>query len=193
MGATYAMLQVLEDSRRPILEDNPRAFYTGGFQDDKAGELPDDSTFLQGDGFLCFILNCVPTAQARPRHARTKNGMAMTYKSAAQKANEETLHALLGRYIPVSPFTGAIRLRFTAILPAPSGASRTRREAMLAGKIRPVKKPDLDNLAKQLKDAMTRMRFWEDDRQVVELSCKKIYGQEPCWHVTVEEICGVEE
>ncbi|MFR1532849.1 MAG: RusA family crossover junction endodeoxyribonuclease [Bilophila wadsworthia] len=35
-----------------------------------------------------------------------------------------------------------------------------QREAMLRGEIAHTKKPDLDNMAKQLKDAMTRAGFW---------------------------------
>lgn len=47
------------------------------------------------------------------------------------------------------------------------------------------KKPDLDNLEKQLLDCMTRMRFWEDDRQVYMVAKKKIYSPSPRWEVTV--------
>lgn len=61
---------------------------------------------------------------------------------------------------------------------------------MLEGRIGHVVKPDLDNLAKQLKDAMTRMRFWEDDRQIVRLVCEKRYSETPCWEISARRICG---
>lgn len=51
----------------------------------------------------------------------------------------------------------------------------------------PTKKPDLDNLAKQLKDAMTRLNFWHDDAQVVCLRCEKIYAESGRWDVAVYE------
>lgn len=58
---------------------------------------------------------------------------------------------------------------------------------MQAGKIGHTVKPDVDNLSKQLLDAMTRLRFWEDDRQVVELVARKWYDEDPCWVVEVSE------
>ncbi|MDI9559696.1 MAG: RusA family crossover junction endodeoxyribonuclease, partial [Pseudomonadota bacterium] len=40
------------------------------------------------------------------------------------------------------------------------------------------KKPDLDNLLKALKDAMTGI-VWHDDAQIVSLSARKDYGDVP--------------
>ena len=128
-----------------------------------------------------FELSAVPTAQQRTRH--TKTGRA--YKSAAQEANERTLEALLLPYKPKMPLRGPVRLDFTACMPIPASVSKRRREAMLSGKIGHTVKPDVDNLAKQLLDAMTRMGFWEDDRQVVELAGRKRYDATPRWLVEV--------
>ena len=58
---------------------------------------------------------------------------------------------------------------------------------MQAGEIGHTVKPDVDNLSKQLLDAMTRLRFWEDDRQVVELVARKWYDENPRWVVEVSE------
>lgn len=138
---------------------------------------------------LSFTLRCVPTAQQRPRHMRASTGRDLTYKSARQLANEQTLEALLLRHVPDKPFTGGVELRFTAIMPIPTSESKKRKEAMLRGEIGPTVKPDLDNLAKQLKDAMSRMLFWHDDRQVVRLVCEKIYGHDPCWQISIRNVC----
>ena len=54
------------------------------------------------------------------------------------------------------------------------------------------KKPDLDNLTKQLKDAMTRLQFWSDDRQVVRIACEKRYGEQGRWEVCVREVLKTE-
>ena len=58
---------------------------------------------------------------------------------------------------------------------------------MLNGEDMPTKKPDLDNLAKQLKDAMTRMQFWHDDAQICALRCDKIYSELGGWEICVYE------
>ncbi len=136
-----------------------------------------------------FTIRCVPTAQQRPKHMRTKTGKDITYKSNAQKANENTLEALLLPYVPKSPFSGGIELQFTAFMPLPLSESKKRKEAMLNGHIGHTVKPDLDNLCKQLKDAMTRLRFWNDDRQVVRLVCEKVYCLDLRWQISVRNVC----
>lgn len=138
---------------------------------------------------LTFRLNCVPTPQERPRHMRTKNGLDLSYKSARQKENEATLDALLAFHVPPKPLEGGIELQFTAFMPLPLSESKKRKEAMLNGHIGHTVKPDLDNLCKQLKDAMTRLRFWNDDRQVVRLICEKAYSLDPCWKISVRNVC----
>ena len=90
-------------------------------------------------------------------------------------------------YRPVWPLKGPVRLVFTAYMPIPASASKKRKAAMQAGKIGHIVKPDVDNLAKQLLDAMSRLWFWEDDRQVVELVARKRYGESPRWVVEVSE------
>lgn len=134
-----------------------------------------------------FRLNCIPTAQARARHGRTKSGLHMTFKSANQKANERTLEALLAPYAPKAPLQGPLVLEFVAAMPLGKSDSKKLREAKLAGWVAPEKKPDLDNLAKQLLDCMTRLNFWHDDVQVVCLRCEKIYAEQGYWDVALYE------
>ena len=141
-----------------------------------------------------FILQTTPTAQTRPRHGTitTKTGktLHMTFKSERQQSNEATLDALLAPYAPASPLRGPVALSFIAALPMPKNASKTEREAMLNGWELPLKKPDLDNLAKQLKDALTRLQFWGDDRQCVILHGKKIWAVNGYWAVKLEKVNG---
>ena len=136
---------------------------------------------------LHFLLPCVPTAQARVRHA-APHGLSIAYKSDRQEANELTLDALLARHAPKTPFTGAVMLEFRAVFPPPKSTGKKERAAMLRGIRLHTKKPDLDNLVKQLKDAMTRLHFWHDDRQVVRLVCEKRYGETGRWEVCVREV-----
>lgn len=136
---------------------------------------------------LKFRLNCIPTAQARARHGRTKSGLHMTFKSANQKANERTLEALLAPYAPKTPLAGPLVLEFVAALPVGKSDSKKLREAKLTGLVAPEKKPDLDNILKNLMDCMTRLQFWTDDVQVVCLRCEKIYAEQGYWDVALFE------
>lgn len=134
---------------------------------------------------LKFRLNCIPTAQARARHGRTKSGLHVTFKSANQRANERTLEALLAPYAPKAPLQGPLVLEFVAALPVGKSDSKKLREAKLTGLVAPEKKPDLDNILKNLMDCMTRLNFWHDDVQVVCLRCEKIYAEQGYWDVAL--------
>lgn len=136
---------------------------------------------------LKFRLNCIPTAQARARHMTTKSGLSVSYKSANQKANERTLEALLAPYAPKAPLQGPLVLEFVAALPVGKSDSKKLREAKLTGLVAPEKKPDLDNILKNLMDCMTRLQFWTDDVQVVCLRCAKIYAEQGYWDVALFE------
>ena len=135
-----------------------------------------------------FELGVIPTAQARVRHGISRGGFVTAFKAGSQIRNEQTLEAVLLPYKPDTPVRVAVSVSFTAVLPLPQSVSKKRKQAMLVGAELPVKKPDIDNLAKQLLDAMTRLQFWEDDKQIAELHCKKIYGEVGKWIVRIEEI-----
>lgn len=133
---------------------------------------------------MFFELPIVPTAQQRIRHTWT----GWTYKSITQKSNEYVLDEALLAHKPKTPLEGPVRLIFTAYMPIPASIPKKQRQAILDGKIGYVKKPDVDNLSKQLLDAMTRLQFWTDDRQVVELTARKSYSDNPHWAVTLEPV-----
>lgn len=133
---------------------------------------------------LEFALPIVPTPQARPRVA-VRFGHGVAYKTARQKANERTLEAMLAPHRPAAPIAAPLALEVTAVLPIPKSAAKKAREDMAAGKLWPGKKPDLDNLLKNLLDAMTRLRFWTDDALVCSIRADKRYGVNPCWKVGI--------
>lgn len=151
-------------------------------------ELASPTVLRKDANSLCFTLNCVPTAQQRARHGTRKNGSHAAYKSRKQIAREWELEALLTLFAPPEPMTGALELRFVAVFSVPETASKKAKAAMLRGEIGHTVKPDLDNLAKQLKDAMTRMEFWHDDKQVVRLFGEKRYGEKALWQVRLSRI-----
>ena len=134
---------------------------------------------------LKFRINTTPTAQQRARHGTTKNGLHIAFKSEKQRANERTLEALLQPYVPEFALSGPLVLEFTAALPLGKSDSKKVREAKLSGEMLPEKKPDIDNITKQLMDAMTRLNFWYDDVQVVRLKCEKIYAEQGYWEVSL--------
>lgn len=50
-----------------------------------------------------------------------------------------------------------------------------------------IKKPDADNYAKAVMDALTILRFWEDDCQVCDLSVRKQFARLPGCNIEISE------
>jgi Holliday junction resolvase RusA-like endonuclease len=57
---------------------------------------------------------------------------------------------------------------------------------MLARKMRPVTKPDVDNLAKSVLDAINGVAY-KDDNQIVDLVARKVYADIPFVKVFVSD------
>ncbi len=60
----------------------------------------------------------------------------------------------------------------------PASASKTKRAAMAKGEIRPVKRPDWDNVGKVVSDALNKLAY-RDDSQIIECTVKKFYSERP--------------
>lgn len=58
---------------------------------------------------------------------------------------------------------------------------------MMSGDVIPVKKPDIDNIAKAVLDGLNGHAF-ADDKQVAALTVRKLYDSTPRVEVKVEEI-----
>lgn len=65
--------------------------------------------------------------------------------------------------------------------------SATKALKMVSGEIRPVVKPDLDNVAKIVLDSLNGIAY-ADDKQIVELRVKKVYGSEPKVEVVISSL-----
>lgn len=85
---------------------------------------------------------------------------------------------------------GPVSLTLTAYMRIPKAASKQRRAAMLAGAERPTKKPDGDNLAKLTMDALNGV-CWRDDVQVVDLTVRKFWSDEPRLVVEISPATGI--
>ncbi len=67
-----------------------------------------------------------------------------------------------------------LRIYITAMFDVPKSASKKKKQAMFEGRELPCKKPDSDNIAKVICDALNQLAY-ADDTQVCELTVKKRY------------------
>lgn len=130
-----------------------------------------------------FVVHGSPKGKGRPRF--TKNGHVYT---PAETAQYETLVGMSYRNSARGyKFTSPVRVTIRAYHRPPKGKSKKVVEDMMNNHILPTKKPDADNVAKIVLDALNKVA-WEDDTQVVEMMVIKRYAEEPMVAVTIEEI-----
>ena len=79
-----------------------------------------------------------------------------------------------------------IKIDIIAYFKIPKSTSKIKTVEMLENKITPIKKPDIDNIAKSVLDAMNGYVF-KDDNQVCKLNIEKRYGLEEKVFIVVEE------
>lgn len=84
----------------------------------------------------------------------------------------------------LQPFEGPLSVLMDAIYPVPSSWSDAKANRALSGVIRPVVKPDWDNISKVVGDAFNGV-VWIDDSHVVDGRVRKWYGRSPAIIVTV--------
>ena len=81
-----------------------------------------------------------------------------------------------------------LRMYIKAFYPIPKSTSKKNRQLMIGGKLFPTKKPDADNVAKVICDALNGIAYG-DDTQIVRLSVEKVYTDEPPRvQVLIEEV-----
>ena len=90
------------------------------------------------------------------------------------------------KYRGAKPLEGRISINIKVYFAIPKNTSKVQKESMLKGVVSPVKKPDIDNIAKIILDALNKLAF-EDDNQITKLCIEKIYSEEEKVNVVIEE------
>lgn len=81
----------------------------------------------------------------------------------------------------------SLELRINAFFEPAKSTSKKKKDQMLAGVIYPTKKPDIDNIAKAVLDALNGIAY-HDDRQVIRLAVAKCYSQQARLEIEVRKI-----
>ena len=125
-----------------------------------------------------FTIPGVPVGKGRPKFS-TFNGQAVAY-TPEKTVNYENLVKLSFQASGEKPFDRETQLKaiILAYFPIPKSTSKKKREKMQTDLILPTKKPDTDNIAKAILDALNGVAYY-DDAQVVELHVVKKYSDEP--------------
>lgn len=102
-----------------------------------------------------FTVPGPPQGKARPRFAKSR-----TYTPQNTVAYEKLVRVKYrSAAIGVVPAEGAVSVTVLACYPIPKSASKAQRVKMLTGALKPTKKPDADNVAKIICDALNGLAY----------------------------------
>lgn len=128
-----------------------------------------------------FTVEGKPTAKGRPRF--TRNGHAYTDEKTAAY---ETLVRLSYQQQAGEKLQGELHASIYAFFPIPKSTPKGLAQDMREGKVWHTKKPDADNIAKSILDALNGVAY-DDDSSVASLCVVKRYGDEPRVEVSIHE------
>lgn len=125
---------------------------------------------------MIFTLTIAPFPKLRARVDR--RGWTYTPKKTVEF--EKQIKNLSDRYKPSVPYTGPLRCEMVFVIRKPKSCKRKH----------PSVRPDIDNFAKGVMDALSGT-FWKDDGQIIELFARKEYAAVDVparIHVRIEEV-----
>ena len=85
------------------------------------------------------------------------------------------------------PDTSFLGMEINAYYSIPKSTSKKKALKMLAGEIRPTKKPDIDNVVKIIADGLNQIAY-HDDTQITDIIVRKRYSDNPRVEVTITDL-----
>ena len=140
-------------------------------------------------GPVKFTVPGQPKGKARARTVRRGGGKSFSYTPEGTVLYENLIktcylqdagHVLFNDGQPLT-------VSITAFYEVPKSYSKKKKQEMLDGQLYPTKKPDIDNIAKCVLDALNKLAY-RDDTQVVRLHMEKHYAEIPRVEVEIREV-----
>lgn len=140
-------------------------------------------------GSVRFTVPGQPKGKARARTVRRGGGKSFSYTPEGTVLYENLIktcylqdagHVLFNDGQPLA-------VDIIAFYEVPKSYSKKKKQEMLDGQLYPTKKPDIDNIAKCVLDALNKLAY-RDDTQVVRLHMEKHYAEIPRVEVEIREV-----
>jgi len=136
---------------------------------------------------VSFVVPGAPRGKGRPRFARRGNYVT-THTDKNTVSYENLIKFAASTAMCGGPPTDRpCELVVKIYVPIPKSFSKKKHAAATANELRPVTKPDVDNILKGVCDSLNGI-CWGDDRQCVFVLGSKYYSERPRLEVTVETI-----
>jgi len=129
-----------------------------------------------------------PQGKERPKFSR-QGSFVKTYTPDKTVLYENLIRTEYLRQCPGQKFPDKtpLEMKITAWYTIPASTSKARQRAMEAGEIRPVKKPDADNIIKVVADSLNQVAY-RDDADVVRVSLEKFYCRQPRLEIEIKDL-----
>lgn len=134
---------------------------------------------------LTFHVDLDPVPKGRPRFSKI-GGFVRSYTPKKTSDYEAQVKAIAQNAMTREPLETPLAAFLYFRLPIPKSYPKKRIAACLSGSERPIKKPDLDNLAKSVLDALNGVVYL-DDAQLVSLHVTKVYSHNPGVDIMIRE------
>lgn len=116
-----------------------------------------------------------PQGKGRPR-ARNAGGFVQMYTPPKTREYEAWIAACYRRAAGDAKLLPPIRLEIVARMPIPKSYPKARRRECILGLLPHTGKPDVDNIAKAVADALNGVAY-ADDTQITTMAVTKRYGE----------------
>ena len=124
--------------------------------------------------------------KGRPRFS-TRGGFGRAYTDHKTASAETWVRACAVEQAGMVPLAGPISLSIAIAVEVPASWPKKKRADALAGAVFPTSKPDLDNCAKLIADALNGI-VWRDDKQIIRMDLRKHYAERAQTVLTVAEV-----
>lgn len=129
-----------------------------------------------------LTIDGVPVAKGRPRLGRYG-----TYTPKKTQEYEEYVKMCwVAKYGSIQPAEQPLEMNIVFYMPIPKSYSKKQRAEILNGRLKPTKKPDIDNLIKSVLDALNGLAY-ADDSQIIKVTAVKRYAETGSTELTIKE------
>ena len=136
--------------------------------------MSDTHHLLRGRAMASFTAYGTPKGQPRAR-AFARNGHVRMYDPATAEGWKGQVALAAQDYLPPEPLDGPLLLSLAFLFPRPKAHFKSSGLLREDAPLWHDKKPDIDNAAKAVMDALTTLGMWGDDKQVASVSMLKRY------------------
>ncbi|MFW3538014.1 RusA family crossover junction endodeoxyribonuclease [Vagococcus fluvialis] len=131
-----------------------------------------------------------PVPQGRPKF--TTKPFVRAYDPPKSSAYKKVVAKYANQCKPNKLMQGPLEVRVDIYKESLKSFSKIKKEQAENKELRPITKPDADNYAKGILDALKGI-IWEDDGQVVKLITEKFYSSNPRAEVFVSQLESQQE